>query len=240
MPTNRALERKRYTCKKDTNFIDDKRAHTLITDTTGPLPGIRGKYNQKAPSPFICPYQDQPLDVELSKHYSGWKPCSYRGHMFPKPRNKNAVKYCTGYHHTPRDKPGPLHDCNTTSFKIPTKRPYNCQDVERWRQKHTPQGKGSDPLSLTPGNLAAARINHIMKMAFGSRVSIPGDKPKFRREYIDNLEVMEYRAFIEKETIREQLEDEELREWIKPAPKVCQETIHREAAPGRARGVVVA
>lgn len=236
MPKNKAWERKRYTCKKiDINF-ETERAHTLITDTTGPLPGPRKKYHQKPPSPFICP-NTTTAGADLSKHYKGYKKCSYRGHYFKKPRNKNAVKYCTSYHHTPKDNPGPLKDCNNTSFKIPVKRPYNCQEVESWRQKHHHQE--TDPQLLTPEDLAAARINHIMKMAFGSRVNIPGEKTRFRREYFDTLEVMEYRAFIENELTRERLEDEELREWIKPTPRVCQNPPTVEGIPGKApaRGV---
>ncbi|HNS26393.1 MAG TPA: hypothetical protein PKK85_10025 [Methanobacteriaceae archaeon] len=174
----------------------------LITDSTGPLPG-RGRYYQKPPSPYPCTNPTTKPETPLSKHYTGWQRCSYQGHYFKKSKRKRALKYCNDI----------------------------CQEIERWRQRHTTTTGAPDPDPLTPEQLRRAKINYNMKMAFGPQVKIPGQKPKHRMEYIDPQEVEDFKLFLEKELHREHLEALELKEWIKPITKVFQEETPPEGPP---------
>ncbi len=181
----------------------------LITDTTGPLPGRR-RYYQKPPSTFICTNPTTKPETPLSKHWTGWQRCSYQGHYFKKSKQKRGSKYCN-----------------------PT-----CREVERWRQRHTTTTSTKDPDPLTPEQLARSKINFNMNMAFGSKVQVNGQPPRYRREYVDPVEVEDFKLFLENEQHREQLEARELMEWIKPGNKVFQEDPAPEKPPGAPRGVV--
>lgn len=147
--------------------------HPLIVDTMGPLPGGR-KRNLKAPSPYPCPYQDHIPDVELSKHYSGWKVCSYRGQYFKKPRNKPGLKYCTN-----------------NNPNLSKNRRFNCQEVQRWRQRHPEAEK----ISLTLAELEDLTLNHWIRGAFGKKITIPGQPPRQRIEYFNREELKEFRQY---------------------------------------------
>lgn len=149
-----------------------------------PRPRVH-KRRLRGPSPYPCPYDDHIPDVDLSNHYSGWKRCSYRGHYFKKPRNKRGLKYCTGYYVTPEGK----------------KRPYNCRAVNEWKREHPPKEYMEHPQGR--GGLT---LDRWIRGAFGKKITLPGQPPRYRAEYIDRVELDQFRWYC-KELLKQEHQD---------------------------------